>query len=212
MSRMDQGIVRVGMNAVVFDAAHKWSLWLSLWLAGGTADLFVGFLLLRYARRQWLAWLMWLVFAVIWATPPGVLVRDHLAIRHALASGSYSVVEGAVENFHPMPHHGHTLEWFEVKGVRFRYSDFTVTRCFNNTTSHGGPIRAGLRVRLTYIAWPYLDIEHCILRLEILPSVSTSSPFGRAGGPVARHPNGPYRANPAKTGPMPATSPMLVRE
>jgi hypothetical protein len=170
------------MNTVVFDAAHKWSLWLSLWLAGGIADLFVGFLLLRYARRQWLAWLMWLVFVVIWATPIGAVVRDHLAIRHALASGSYSVVEGAVENFHPMPHHGHTLERFEVKGVRFRYSDFTVTQCFNNTTSHGGPIRAGLRVRLTYIAWPYLEIEHCIIRLEILPSVSTSSPFGRAGG------------------------------
>ena len=161
------------MNAVVFDEAHKWSHWLYLWLMVGIVVLFEGFLLVRYARRQWFGWLSWLVFVTIWASP-GVRVREHLAIRHALASGSYSVVEGTVENFHPMPHHGHSHERFEVKGIRFVYSDFMETQCFNNTTSHGGPIRAGLRVRLTYIAEPLL--EHCIFRLEILPSASTQIP------------------------------------
>lgn len=164
------------MNAVVFDEAHKWSHWFYPWLIGGVARLFVGFLLLRYVRRLWEGWFAWLVFVIIWSAG-GWRVSEHLAIQHALASGSYSVVDGTVENFHPMPHHGHTHERFEVRGVRFVYSDFIETQCFNNTTSHGGPIRAGLRVRLTYIAERVL--EHCIIRLEILPSASTRFPTGQ---------------------------------
>jgi hypothetical protein len=47
-----------------------------------------------------------------------------------------------------------------VHGVRFQYSDYVITAGFNNTSSHGGPIREGLPVRI----W-YLDGE--ILRLDI---------------------------------------------
>jgi len=100
------------MNTVVFDEAHKWSHWLYPWLTGGVVRLFVGFLLLRYARREWVGWFAWLVCVMVWAGSGG-RVSEHLAIQHALASGSYSVVDGTVENFHPMPHHGHTLERFE---------------------------------------------------------------------------------------------------
>jgi len=52
------------------------------------------------------------------------------------------------------------MESFTVGGRRFSYSDYEVTAGFNNTASHGGPIRAGLHVRVTY--WGNL-----ILRLEV---------------------------------------------
>ena len=73
--------------------------------------------------------------------------HEHLS---ALRAGNYSVVEGVVESFHPMPYEGHSYESFRVRGIRFTYSDYTITPCFNNTASHGGPIREGIRVRVVY--------------------------------------------------------------
>lgn len=65
----------------------------------------------------------------------------------------YKVVEGQIENFNPMPHSGHAMESFTVNGVYFEYSDFVVHYGFNNTASHGGPIkRNGQQVRLSYIS------------------------------------------------------------
>ena len=60
------------------------------------------------------------------------------------------MVEGAVANFHPMPAAGHEDEHFTVQGVYFAYSDYSVTSGFNNTSSHGGPMREGLYVRIHY--------------------------------------------------------------
>jgi hypothetical protein len=59
-----------------------------------------------------------------------------------------------------MPYTGHSEESFVVDGKRFSYSDFIVTSGFHNAASHGGPIRAGLYVRVSYIG-------NVILRLEI---------------------------------------------
>ena len=154
------------MGTLVFDEAQKWTRWFYPWLAGGVGGLFVSVLVFRYARRQLFSWFAFLVAVVIWSAG-GWRVSEHFAIQRALASGRYSVVEGPVENFRPMPHHGHSLERFDVQGVRFRYSDYEETECFNHTTSHGGPIHPGLRVRATYILERF--VEHCIVRLEILP-------------------------------------------
>jgi hypothetical protein len=44
--------------------------------------------------------------------------------------------------------------------VEFSYSDYVIVPCFNNTASHGGPIRDGLRVRIAYSG-------NCILKLEV---------------------------------------------
>lgn len=80
----------------------------------------------------------------------------------ALQAGQRSVVEGPVSNFHPMPFAGHSLESFTIENQRFSYSDFVVTPCFNNTSSHGGPIHDGLYLRVYYI-------DDCILRIDSLP-------------------------------------------
>lgn len=94
-------------------------------------------------------------------------VGDFLRLRAALRDGHYSVAEGAVENFVPMPYQGHATEHFTVQGVPFSYSTYEVTSCFNHTSSHGGPVRAGLRARIAYVAGRDSHRPACIIRLEM---------------------------------------------
>ncbi|WP_322021733.1 MULTISPECIES: hypothetical protein [unclassified Burkholderia] len=54
------------------------------------------------------------------------------------------------------------MERFCVGQVCFSYSDYVVTGGFNNTASHGGPIRAGLPVRGSYV-------DGLIVKLEVAP-------------------------------------------
>jgi hypothetical protein len=68
---------------------------------------------------------------------------------------------GIVTNFRPMPPEGHQLESFEIAGQVFSYSDYVSTPCFNNTSSHGGPIRQGLELRIWYV-------DNCILKIAAL--------------------------------------------
>jgi hypothetical protein len=91
---------------------------------------------------------------------------------NAYQTGDYAVVEGKVENFHPMPYEGHQNECFTVQDKRFCYSDYVVQAGFNQSTSHGGPIREGLPVRVAYYDDQILRLE---VRAESLPS-SASAP------------------------------------
>jgi len=77
-------------------------------------------------------------------------------------------VEGRVENFHPMPMAGHDEETFDVAGQHFYYSDYILSPGFNNSASHGGPIRGGLPVRICHR-------EGLILILEIARQSGASS-------------------------------------
>jgi len=86
-------------------------------------------------------------------------VREYLVLQRAYKSGNFSVVEGVVDSFHPMPYNGHQEECFSVKQTTFCYSDFRSTAGFNNAASHGGPIRLGLPVRVSYIGGHILRIE-----------------------------------------------------
>lgn len=112
------------------------------------------------AHRYIFRWSFFLLstFYVLAAT--AALWRDARDTQLAAQQGNCQLLEGRVENFHPMPAEDHDLEHFEVRGVEFSYSDFVVTAGFNNTASHGGPIREGLPVRICH-----RDGE--ILRLEI---------------------------------------------
>lgn len=76
------------------------------------------------------------------------------------------VVEGPVTNFRPMLLTGHGYESFDVDGVGFSYSDFHSTPFFNQTASHGGPVREGLYVRIHYV-YSEIGNEPMILRLEV---------------------------------------------
>lgn len=106
-------------------------IWISLWLAGG------GYLLSAIARehRQCLQW---------------------------ATSGDFQVTAGVVRNMKPMPYEGHSQETFIVANVMFRYSDYDILRGgFRNTSSHGGPIREGLNVRIAHRDGRILKLEIC---------------------------------------------------
>jgi hypothetical protein len=102
-----------------------------------------------------------LSLAVLWtAAYFAATFARYRSLRDALVSGEAQVVEGPVADFMPMPYEGHALEHFTVNGHRFAYSDFQETPGFHTTSSHGGPIRDGLQVRIT-------SLNGVILRLEI---------------------------------------------
>ncbi len=100
-------------------------------------------------------------FSVLW-----VLITfystfsEYYTASRAYHAGSAHVDVGPVSNFVPMPQSGHADESFTVNGHEFHYSDFGITAGFNNTSSHGGPIQAGLLVRVTHVG-------NVIVRLEV---------------------------------------------
>jgi hypothetical protein len=126
-----------------------------------------------YQRKQEYKWgyaivLMGLVWTYLAFSS---LYPSYRAIRKEYLAGNFSVVEGAVEDFHPMPFEGHQDECFTVQGVQFCYSDYMVGRGFNNTSSHGGPIRAGLPVRISHSGNTILELE---IRSAGVPSQAES--------------------------------------
>jgi hypothetical protein len=153
-----------------FDATKKLpDLW---FVAPGLVFLILGILLIRFRDNPFMArgprwWsrtfpIFFFAFACLWTLLSTVgIVGQWLTARNSQAE----VVEGTVENFHAMPFTGHDTEHFTVQGVRFDYSDYVVTPGFNQTSSHGGPIRPGLDVRIHYVI---LSGEGpTIVRLEI---------------------------------------------
>ncbi len=115
---------------------------------------------LQGRARTAFSWFCFL-FSIFWTvTALSITYVKYRTAVDALESGQYSVVEGPVTDFVPMPREGHALESFSVGGTRFSYSDFTVTPGFHNSASHGGPIREGLYIRIAHVG-------NLILRLEV---------------------------------------------
>jgi hypothetical protein len=159
--------------AVVFDAARggypNWSF-----VAVGFLFIAIGagLVLFRHTlatkRRAWLGRTagalfayFFLCFALFWTLAAFVVTHGAYAkVRDALAQHRAEVVEGRVEDFSPMPYGGHAFESFTVCGVRFSYSDYVISPGFNRTSTHGGPMRSDLWVRVTFVG----DV---IARLEI---------------------------------------------
>src|SRR5580698_2710876 len=131
-------------------------------------------------------WWSCFVFSVAWTLVVAVATGNrYLSMRQAMEQGTFKTVEGEVRNFKPMPYSGgHAYESFEVEGVPFRYSDYDLTDGgFNNTASHGGPIREGLPVRIAYDG-------NTILRLEVpadrIPSPTQRSAIVKHGAEASR--------------------------
>jgi hypothetical protein len=115
------------------------------------------------SRTEWLFRYFFLGFAILWTVSAFLgTFTSYLRQKALVRDNKCKVVEGPVENFVPMPVTGHSDESFSVAGVRFKYSDYSVTDAFNNTASHGGPIDQNSYVRICY------DPKgNEILRLEI---------------------------------------------
>jgi hypothetical protein len=117
---------------------------------------------------------IFLGFAVLWTTIASAGVfGGWVATWLAETRGQLAVVSGPIENFHPMPVDGHDTERFTVSNVHFEYSDYVVTSGFNQTSSHGGPIREGLLVRISYTG---SQADATIAKLELACSQSNPSP------------------------------------
>jgi hypothetical protein len=142
---------------LVFDVVERgYANW--PFAAAGMAFVIVGVALVVHRRRLPVRTspalpFLWLVFSVCWTTVALFGTgRDYRRLSSALREGRCRVVEGAVTQFHPMRWGGGSdSERFVVDGQRFQYSDYEVTAGFNNTSSHGGPMREGLRVRIHHL-------------------------------------------------------------
>jgi hypothetical protein len=108
--------------------------------------------------------------AAAWSIGAGVIsAAEYFSFRHALASGATKVVEGTVDQLHPVAPGGHGAETLTVQGVRFSYTPAATGAAFHASSRYGGPIQAGGQVRIHYLASGKGDAftENPILQLEI---------------------------------------------
>jgi len=155
----------------VFDAANVGFNWTPI--AFGVGFVAVGSMLVAIRNippppswrtsprfNRWFSY-FFLAFASLWTILVTYLTYSRYSeIQSAVAAGKFNVVSGAVTDFKPMPYTGHAMERFCVERVCFEYSDYVETPGFHNAASHGGPIRVGLPVRVSYVG-------NTIVRLEV---------------------------------------------
>jgi hypothetical protein len=101
-----------------------------------------------------------LSFAVLWTLVIFIATyHDYTSMASARKGGRARIVEGRITEFRPMPFTGHAMERFCVGSDCFEYSDYVVTAGFNNTSSHGGPIKDDLPVRVTFVGNAIIKLE-----------------------------------------------------
>ncbi|MDB5201708.1 MAG: hypothetical protein JWQ27_1117 [Ferruginibacter sp.] len=114
-----------------------------------------------------------MIFGVVFALFSGLIgafvitsnLGAYRATRNIYKTKRFHIVQGKVDNYHPMPEGGHDTERFTVNGVAFKYGDYDVTDYgYNNAASKGGVIKEGLFVRICYFN---NGDKNVILRLEI---------------------------------------------
>ena len=157
---------------VAFDLSQKSFEW---WFpAFGLVFVAIGGVIVWLGRtRNWqgsrrIAGYFMIGFACLWSGVTfSTTFSDYAALHSAYRRSQFSVVEGRVTNFRPMPYEGHQLECFSVQSQTFCYSDYVVTAGFSNSASHGGPIREGLPVRISYIGNSIVRVE---VRSDTQPS------------------------------------------
>jgi len=86
-------------------------------------------------------------------------VRRHSDLAEACRSRRCQVAEGIVTEFHPMPVGGHGLESFSVAGKHFHYSDWIITAGLHQSSTYGGPIHNGMRVRIYHLENDIAKVE-----------------------------------------------------
>ena len=105
------------------------------------------------------AW-VFLGFGVTWtAAAFGSTYLGYRALAGAVRENRAQVVEGRVGDFRPLAAQAHGQERFCVNGKCFFYSDYLVSAGFSQTAAHGGPIREGLPVRVTYVGNDIVKLE-----------------------------------------------------
>src|ERR1700722_1407992 len=139
------------------------------------AILIIGKWRFHWRRPSWLSAAFPGAFGIIWIIfVGGQILTSSDDPFTAFQTGQYSIVEGRVTDFHPMPFEGHDDECFTVETQRFCYSDYdAVTSGFHNAASHGGPIRPGIHVRIAYLGPTILRLQ--IRKEEVLTPAESAS-------------------------------------
>jgi hypothetical protein len=118
----------------------------------------VGIFLPR-SKKKYPPWFRWafLGFSVIWTTLVfvGTYGEYRLAVS-AMREGKAKIVEGVVTEFSSS---SKGRESFAVHGARFEYSDRVVIAGFHTTASNGGPMRAGMQVKIWYLYGQILRLD-----------------------------------------------------
>jgi hypothetical protein len=100
-----------------------------------------------------------------------VTLSEYNDLRASLRESKYRVITGYVRDFVPEGPGGHPRERFTVGNAEFEYGTSDITSAFHQTSTHGGPISAGLPVRIT-------EVDGSIIRLEIRAGCGVSAPAG----------------------------------
>jgi hypothetical protein len=155
-------------SEIIFDVATKPFTFGPLWAAIGALVFGCVLILLGKLKRRQSSRIMgyfMALFAVLYAGDSSA--RWYSSRRDQmknLAVGRYGIVQGTVENFHPVTQDGRSDEWFTISGHKFSYSDhhdLETTPCFNQTRLRRGPIHDGMFIRMKFV-------DQCILQIEVL--------------------------------------------
>lgn len=85
-------------------------------------------------------------------------ITEYRDTRKAIETHTYTVVEGVVENFVPIPPGGHAKESFDVNGMHFEYSGRWGSIVFDSNRNIG-IIRDGVQARISHIGQDIVKIE-----------------------------------------------------
>jgi len=88
----------------------------------------------------------------------GSTYSEYHNAQQALANHNYSVSEGVVSDFVPMPPGGHATESFLVEGARFAYGGGWGSTIFNSEWNKG-LIHNGVQARITHVGKDIIKIE-----------------------------------------------------
>jgi len=93
---------------------------------------------------------------------------DYINIYEQYANGQSKVIEGIVEEFHPMPETLHDSEHFEVSGVEFSYGADNSKYFYSRCKKDGGIfIGNGQKVKIWYVPD---DGHNYIMRVDVFDS------------------------------------------
>jgi len=150
---------------IVFDVTQVGFRW---WIPGlvfvfGGLFVLIGWAVKTSGDRQ--AHLKGLLFQLVGAVAVvaacgwfGAMYREYHAAEKALAAHDYSVAEGIVTNFVPMPPGGHAIESFTIGSAHFAYGSGWGSTTFNSEWNTGF-LHEGVQARIAYRGKDILKVE-----------------------------------------------------
>lgn len=105
-----------------------------------------------YVLFKWIGWIVGTFTILLFVCLTIAHYDDYATTKKMLDNNEVLVVEGYVEQYHPMPMEGHDTEHFEINGVYFEYTNFEVSNGYNTPACYGGVVKEnGQHLKIKYI-------------------------------------------------------------